>query len=107
MTRIAKGSGRKKQDVQELMQKFGMMQQVMGSIGQNPGPARPHPRLQAARPALADEGHGPVASIFGKDAKMMEQALGGGGGGCRCRCRSWRPGYTAADGPGARWPRPA
>src|SRR5262249_26036498 len=37
MERIAKGSGRKKSDVKDLMQKFSMMQQVMGSIGQNPG----------------------------------------------------------------------
>src|SRR5688500_316638 len=37
MNRIASGSGRKKQEVKELLEKFSMMQQVMGTIGQNPG----------------------------------------------------------------------
>ncbi len=37
IARIAKGSGRSKQDVKELLQKFGMMRQVMGTLGQNPG----------------------------------------------------------------------
>jgi hypothetical protein len=37
MSRIARGSGRKKSEVQELLQKHGMMQQVMGAVGQNPG----------------------------------------------------------------------
>src|SRR3954466_3291976 len=39
VTRIAKGSGRKKEDVRELLQKFTMMQQVMRQIGGGPGGA--------------------------------------------------------------------
>src|SRR5258707_10744272 len=37
MDRVAKGSGRKKSELKELLQKFTMIRQVMGSIGPIPG----------------------------------------------------------------------
>src|SRR5215831_14686059 len=76
MSRIARGSGRKKTDVQELLQKYGMMQQVMGAVGQNPGLLGRIPGFkqlgQLSRMKNMD-----LSQVFGKDAKMMEQALGG------------------------------
>jgi signal recognition particle subunit SRP54 len=77
MARIAKGSGRKKNEVGELMQKFNMMQQVMGSIGSNPGLLGRIPGFKQLGQLQKMKGMD-LSSIFGKDAKMMEQALGGG-----------------------------
>ena len=77
MSRIAKGSGRKKNEVGELMQKFTMMQQVMGSIGSNPGLLGRIPGFKQLGQLQKMKGMD-LSSIFGKDAKMMEQALGGG-----------------------------
>ncbi len=97
MARIAKGSGRKKSDVQELMQKFGMMQQVMGSIGQNPGLLGRIPGFkqlgQLSRMKNMD-----LSSMFGGDAKMMEQALGGG---MPMQMPQIAPGYTPPMGQAA------
>ncbi|MGQ0507416.1 MAG: signal recognition particle protein [Myxococcaceae bacterium] len=91
-SRIAKGSGRKKSDVQELLQKFTMMQQVMGSIGQNPGLLGRIPGFkqlgQLSRMKNMD-----LSSVFGGDAKMMEQALGGGMG-MPMQMPQLAPGYT-------------
>src|SRR5271169_639790 len=77
-SRIARGSGRTKKDVGELMGKYRMMQQVMGAVGQNPGLLGRIPGFkqlgQLARMKNMDMG-----ALFGKDGPMMEQALGGRG----------------------------
>jgi signal recognition particle subunit SRP54 len=77
MQRIAHGAGRKKSDVKELMEKFSMMQQVMGSIGQNPGLLGRIPGFRQLGQLHKLKGTD-LSSVFGKDAKMMEQALAGG-----------------------------
>ncbi|MFN0062613.1 MAG: signal recognition particle protein [Myxococcaceae bacterium] len=77
MERIARGSGRKKQDVKDLMQKFSMMQQMMGSIGQNPGLLGRLPGFKQLGQLQRMKGMD-LSQVFGKDAKLMEQALGGG-----------------------------
>lgn len=77
--RIAKGSGRKPQDVAELLQKFSMMQQMMGSIGDNPGLLGNIPGFKqlAQMSKLKDMNLG---SLFAKDP-LMQQAMGMGGPG--------------------------
>jgi signal recognition particle subunit SRP54 len=77
MRRIAKGSGRKPQEVKELLHKFGMMQQVMGTIGQNPGLLGRIPGFKQIAQLQKMKGMD-LSEIFGKDAKMMEQAIAGG-----------------------------
>jgi signal recognition particle subunit SRP54 len=99
MERIAKGSGRKKQDVQELMQKFTMMQQVMGSIGQNPGLLGRIPGFKQLGQLSKMKGMD-MSSMFGGDARMMEQALGGGGG-MPMQLPQMAPGYTPPMGQAA------
>ena len=100
MERIAKGSGRKKQEVQELLQKYQMMQQVMGAIGQNPGLLGRIPGFKQLGQLSKMKGMD-LSQIFGKDAKMMEQALGGGGGGMPMQMPQIAPGYTPPMGQGA------
>jgi signal recognition particle subunit SRP54 len=99
MVRIARGSGRKKQDVQELLGKYKMMQQVMGAVGQNPGLLGRIPGFkqlgQLSRMKNMDLG-----AVFGKDAKMMEQALSGGGG-MPMQIPQVAPGYSAPMGQAA------
>ncbi len=90
LERIAKGSGRKKEDVKELLQKFGMMQQVMGSIGQNPGLLGRIPGFKQMAQLQKMKGMD-LGSVFGKDAKMMEQAMGGG---MPMQLPQIAPGYT-------------
>jgi signal recognition particle subunit SRP54 len=77
MARISHGSGRKKSEVKELMNKFSMMQQVMGSIGQNPGLLGRIPGFRQLGQLHKLKGTD-LSTIFGKDAKMMEKALAGG-----------------------------
>jgi signal recognition particle subunit SRP54 len=97
--RIAKGSGRKPQDVKELLQKFGMMQQVMGSIGQNPGLLGRIPGFKQMAQLQKMKGMD-MGSIFGKDAKMMEQMMGGGMK-QQLQMPEVAPGYTAPMGQAA------
>ena len=78
MGRIAKGSGRKPQEVSELMQQFTMMQQMMSNIGQNPGLLGRLPFFKDLG-ALSNLKNMDLSSIFGKDP-MMAQALQGMGG---------------------------
>src|SRR5216684_3269434 len=54
-----------------------MMQQVMGSIGQNPGLLGRIPGFRQLGQLHKLKGTD-LSSVFGKDAKMMEQALAGG-----------------------------
>jgi signal recognition particle subunit SRP54 len=75
--RIAKGSGRTPKDVQDVLQKFTMMQQVMGSIGQNPSLLGRIPGFKQLGQLSQLKGMD-LSQVFGKDAKMMEQALGMG-----------------------------
>ena len=98
MDRIAKGSGRKKSDVKDLMQKFSMMQQVMGSIGQNPGLLGRIPGFKQLGQLHKLKGTD-LSSIFGKDAKMMEQALAGGA--MPMQMPQVAPGYTPPMGQAA------
>ena len=98
MSRIARGSGRKKQEVQELLGKYQMMQQVMGAVGQNPGLLGRIPGFkqlgQLSRMKNMD-----LSQVFGKDAKMMEQALAGGG--MPMQIPQVAPGYTPPMGASA------
>jgi signal recognition particle subunit SRP54 len=91
--RIAKGSGRKPQDVAELLQKFTMMQQMMGSIGENPGLLGNIPGFKqlAQMSKLKDMNLG---SLFAKDP-LMQQAMGMGGPGMQMPQMPGLPsGYT-------------
>ncbi|MCA2977571.1 MAG: signal recognition particle protein [Myxococcaceae bacterium] len=91
--RIAKGSGRKPQDVQELLQKFTVMQQMMGSIGQNPGLLGNIPGFKqlAQMSKLKDMNLG---EMFAKDP-LMQQALGMGAPGLPMQMPAGLPpGYT-------------
>ena len=99
MSRIARGSGRKKQEVQELLQKHGMMQQVMGAVGQNPGLLGRIPGFKQLG-QLSKLKNMDLSQVFGKDAKMMEQALSGGGG-MPMQIPQVAPGYTPPMGAGA------
>jgi signal recognition particle subunit SRP54 len=76
MDRVAKGSGRKKSEVKELIQKFTMMRQVMGSIGANPGLLGRIPGFRQLGQLQKLKGLD-LSTVFGKDAKMMEKALAG------------------------------
>ena len=96
--RVAKGSGRSQQDVKELLNKFGMMQQMMGSIGQNPGLLGRIPGFKQLG-QLSKMKNMDMSSLFGADSKMMEQMMGGGGGGgMPMQLPQIRPGYTPAIG---------
>jgi signal recognition particle subunit SRP54 len=84
MERIARGSGRKLEEVQDLLKKFGMMQQVMGTIGQNPGLLGRIPGFRQLG-QLSQMKNMDLSSLMGggglgpKDAKLLEQAMAGGG----------------------------
>lgn len=96
MERIAKGAGRKKQDVKDLISKFSMMQQVMGSIGQNPGLLGRIPGFKQLGQLQKMKGMD-LSAMFGKDAKMMEQAMAG----MPMQMPQMAPGYTAPVGQAA------
>ena len=99
--RISKGSGRKPEEVRELLQKFGMMQQVMGTIGQNPGLLGRIPGFRQMG-QLAQMKNMDMSSIFGKDPKMMEKAMAGMGmGGMPMQLPQIAPGYTPPMGQAA------
>ena len=99
--RIAKGSGRKTEEVRELLQKFGMMQQVMGTIGQNPGLLGRIPGFKQMGQLAQMKGMD-LSSVFGKDPKMMEKAMAGMGmGGMPMQMPQIAPGYTAPMGQAA------
>jgi signal recognition particle subunit SRP54 len=100
--RIAKGSGRKVEDVRELLQKFGMMQQVMGTIGQNPGLLGRIPGFKQLG-QLSQMKNMDLSSMFGGDAKMMEKMMGGGmpGMGMPMQLPQVAPGYTPPMGQAA------
>lgn len=97
--RIAKGSGRKKEEVRELLQKFQMMQQVMGSIGQNPGLLGRIPGFRQLGQLSKLKGMD-MGAMFGKDAKAMEAAFGGGMG-MPMQMPQVAPGYTPPMGQAA------
>jgi signal recognition particle subunit SRP54 len=95
--RIAKGSGRPETDVSELMQKFNMMQQVMGNIGSNPGLLGRIPGFKQLG-QLSQMKNMDLSALFGKDP-MMQQALGlGGPGGMPMQLPQMAPGFTAPMG---------
>ena len=100
VSRIAKGSGRKVEEVRELLGKFKMMQQVMGSIGQNPGLLGRIPGFKQLGQLSKMKGMD-LGGIFGKDAKMMEQMMGGGGMGMPMQMPQIAPGYTPPMGSAA------
>jgi signal recognition particle subunit SRP54 len=80
------------------MQKFGMMQQVMGSIGQNPGLLGRIPGFKQLG-QLSQLKNMDLSSIMGKD-KVMQQALGGMGG-MPMQMPQIAPGYTPPMGQAA------
>jgi signal recognition particle subunit SRP54 len=107
--RIAKGSGRKAEDVRELLGKFQMMQQVMGSIGANPGLLGRIPGFKQLGQLSKMKGMD-LGSLMGggggADAKMMQQmmgSMGGGGGmgGMPMQLPQVAPGYTPPMGQAA------
>ncbi len=99
--RIAKGSGRKTEEVRELLQKFGMMQQVMGTIGQNPGLLGRIPGFRQMG-QLAQMKNMDLSSILGKDPKMVEKTMAGMGmGGMPMQLPQIAPGYTPPMGQAA------
>ncbi len=98
--RIAKGSGRTPKDVSDLIQKYSMMQQVMGSIGQNPGLLGRIPGFKQLGQLSQLKGMD-LSQVFGKDAKMMEQALGMGGAPQQLQMPQVARGYTAPMGQNA------
>jgi signal recognition particle subunit SRP54 len=77
--RIAKGSGRSAQEVSELMQKFGAMQQVMGAIGQDPGILGKLPFFKQLG-QMNQMKNMDLGALFGADP-LMAQAMGMGGPG--------------------------
>jgi len=74
--RVAKGAGRKPQEVRDLLQRYGMMRQMMGQIGKSPGLLGQLPGFKQIAQLRKMKGMD-LSSIFGKDAAMMEQAMGG------------------------------
>jgi signal recognition particle subunit SRP54 len=64
VTRVAKGSGRKEEDVKELIERFGFMREMMGNLGQQTG-------LLSKLPGMKQLGN----------LKRMRGALKGLGGG--------------------------
>lgn len=91
--RIAKGSGRKPQEVTELLQKFSSMQQMMGAIGQDPGILGRIPFFKQLG-QLNQMKNLNLGDMLGKDP-MMAQALGmGGPGGMQMQMPQIAPGYT-------------
>ena len=100
ITRIAKGSGRKPEEVKELLNKHRMMQQVMGSIGQNPGLLGRIPGFKQLG-QLSKMKDMDLGSLFGGDP-TMQKALGGGGmGGMPMQMPQIAPGYSAPMGQAA------
>ena len=96
MERIAKGSGRKPNEIGELMQQFTMMQQMMGNIGQNPGLLGRLPFFKDLG-ALSNLKNMDLSSIFGKDPMMAQalQGMGGMPGGMQMpQMPQMAPGYT-------------
>jgi signal recognition particle subunit SRP54 len=64
LTRVARGSGRSEQDVAELIERFGMMRQMMGNLGQSSG-------LLSKLPGMKQLGN----------MRRMKEAMRGMGGG--------------------------
>ena len=92
--RIAKGSGNKKQAVLELLQKFQMMQQVMGGIGKNPGLLGRLPGFKQLG-QLSQMKNLDLGSLFGGDAKKMQQLMGGAEGPSPFEAPHIAPGVSA------------
>jgi signal recognition particle subunit SRP54 len=95
--RIARGSGRTKKDVGELMGKYRMMQQVLGAVGQNPGLLGRIPGFKQLG-QLAKMKNLDMGALFGKDGPMMQQALGGR---TPMQMPSLAPGFTSPVGQAA------
>lgn len=82
--RVAKGSGHKEADVSGLLQRFGMMKQMMGAVGKNPGLLGRIPGMkniaQMSKIAKAYKGGGnPLADMMGGASGMPAMpGLGGG-----------------------------
>jgi signal recognition particle subunit SRP54 len=91
--RIAKGAGRKPNEVSELMQKFSAMQQMMGAIGQDPGLLGRIPFFKQLG-QLNKMKDLNLGDLLGKDP-MMAKALGmGGQGPMAMQVPQLAPGYT-------------
>src|SRR5215510_1429788 len=100
MERVAKGSGRKKSEVKDLLGKFTMMRQVMGSIGANPGLLGRIPGFRQLGQLHKLKGLD-LSTVFGKDAKMMEKALAGDSTPMPLAMPQVAPGYTPPMGQAA------
>jgi signal recognition particle subunit SRP54 len=75
-----------------------MMQQVMGNIGQNPGLLGRIPGFKQLGQLSQMKGMD-LSQVFGKDAKMMEAAMGGGP--MQMQMPQLAPGYTPPMGQAA------
>ncbi|MCL2625903.1 MAG: signal recognition particle protein [Cystobacterineae bacterium] len=92
--RIAKGSGHKKQDVLGLLQKFQLMQQVMGGIGKNPGLLGRLPGFKQLG-QLSQMKNMDLGALFGGDTKKMQQLMGGAEGPSPFEAPKIAPGISA------------
>lgn len=71
--RVAKGSGRPEKDVAGLLQRFGMMKQMMGAVGQNPG-------LLGRIPGMKNIAQmGKIAKAYKGGANPLADIMGPGG----------------------------
>jgi len=102
MLRIAKGSGRTQAEVKELFQKFSMMQQVMGTLGQNPGLLGNIPGFKQLG-QLSKLKNMDLSSLMGggEQGKLMQQAMGGGNMAPPMQLPQMAPGYTPPVGQAA------
>lgn len=98
--RIAKGAGRKPEEIFELMQKFGGMQQMMGAIGSDPGILGRLPFFKQLGQLSQLKKNTDLGGLLGKDP-LLAQAMGLGGGaagGMPMQLPQMAPGYTAPVG---------
>ena len=87
ISRVAKGSGREEKDVAELLERFGMMRQMMGSIGQSAGLLGKIPGMKQLAGARQLRNAVKTGGLEGNPMmsnladQLLEAAVAGGGGG--------------------------
>ena len=97
VSRIAKGAGRKIDDVKELLQKFGSMRQMMVQLGASSGLMGKIPGMKQFSQMKKLAGMDLGALMGGGDPSA---ALAGMGGGMPLNMPGLPPGYTAPGTPG-------
>jgi signal recognition particle subunit SRP54 len=76
--RIAKGSGRKPEQVKDLLGRFGMMHQMMQSLVAQPGLLGMLPGFKQLSQLRQFKGMGNLNDLMGDPAKLQRMARGGG-----------------------------